>query len=304
MIDLASASLDDATSVPSTLESTASTVWDLETFILWIDVRSCWIDDSVEAKELFAESLTLVSPEEQNSLRRYHFRRDAAEHLASLLLQHLVISQLADLPWIESRVSRTMMGRPFHETGRFDYNVSHHGGRVAIGVRLADQRHIGIDLVDPEEATRNWKQGWIDDFHDIFSDSEYAQILRDGKKENEITKRRLFTFWALKEAYTKAVGIGLVTDLKSIEFTSVEDVDTNERPYTRSTICKVKNELIDWRFEIFALEEGLILASATTNDGLTSTDKTKTKKIDLDYVTKAAAPFHFPMTQVPNVMYF
>ncbi|KAK9315866.1 hypothetical protein V1522DRAFT_404840 [Lipomyces starkeyi] len=294
MVDLATASSDSETNVESTLENTETAVWDLETFILWIDVRKCWIEDTVETEERFAESLTLVPPEEQNSLRRFHFRRDAAQHLASLLLQHLVISQLADVPWVESRVSRTFMGRPFHEQARFDYNVSHHSGRVAIGVRVADSRHIGIDVVDPEDATRNWKPGWIDDFHDIFTESEYAQILRDGKKEIEITKRRLFTFWALKEAYTKAVGIGLVADLRTIEFSRVEDVDITERPYTRSTICKVNNEVIDWRFEVFALEDDLILATATTNEGLFGGGTTKIKKIELDYITKVAVQYHLP----------
>jgi phosphopantetheinyl transferase len=192
------------------------------------------------------------------------------------------------------------MGRPFHEQARFDYNVSHHSGRVAIGVRVADSRHIGIDVVDPEDATRNWKPGWIDDFHDIFTESEYAQILRDGKKEIEITKRRLFTFWALKEAYTKAVGIGLVADLRTIEFSRVEDVDITERPYTRSTICKVNNEVIDWRFEVFALEDDLILATATTNEGLFGAGTTKIKKIELDYITKVAVQYHLPITLAPQ----
>ncbi|KAK9241344.1 hypothetical protein V1525DRAFT_7303 [Lipomyces kononenkoae] len=287
---------------PSILENTDDSVWDLETFILWIDVRKYWIEDTVEAEERFAKALTLVAPEEQTSLRRFHFRRDAAQHLASLLLQHLVICQLADVPWVESRVSRTLMGRPFHEQARFDYNVSHHSGRVAIGVRVADQRHIGIDVVDPEDATRNWKPGWIDDFHDIFTESEYAQILRDGKKEDGITKRRLFTYWALKEAYTKATGIGLVSDLKSIEFSKVEDVDINEKPYTRSTICKVNNGLIDWRFEIFALEGGLVLASATTNEGLFTQTATTVKEIDFDYITKIAVQYHLPTALTQNVV--
>ncbi|KAK9368663.1 hypothetical protein V1509DRAFT_652919 [Lipomyces kononenkoae] len=298
MVDSAAA-LCDSPPIP---EDTEDSVWDLETCILWIDVRKYWIEDSVEAEESFAKGLTLVSPEEQASLRRFHFRRDAAEHLASLLLQHLVICQLADVSWVDSRVSRTLMGRPFHEQARFDYNVSHHSGRVAIGVRVADQRHIGIDVVDPEDATKNWKPGWIDDFHDIFTKSEYAQILRDGKKEDGITKRRLFTYWALKEAYTKATGIGLVTDLKTIEFSKVEDVDINEKPYTRSTICKVNNELIDWRFEIFALEDGLVLASATTNEGLFTETATKVKEIDFDYITKLAVQYHLAIPLTGDVV--
>ncbi|KAK9467152.1 hypothetical protein V1512DRAFT_262074 [Lipomyces arxii] len=262
--------------------------WDSDVFVVWVDVRTCWTDSEVIADEHFAECLQYISAEELERLRKFHFRLDAAQHLASLLLQHHVIRHLTGVPWRNSFISRTILGRPYFHGARFDYNVSHHSGRVAIGVRLADRRSIGVDLVDPKEASKRWKPGWMDDFTEVFTDREYDQILYGDTTENDpIAKRRLFSFWALKEAYIKATGSGLVTNLKAIEFSSVEDVNLDFKPYTNKIVCIRSSELLDWRFELFALEDGLIFAVATPNDGLLE-DQTKIKKICIQDVLKNA----------------
>ncbi|KAK9476626.1 4'-phosphopantetheinyl transferase superfamily [Lipomyces japonicus] len=258
--------------------------WDAECVVLYADVRSLWLGNSSASEESFAKYVSLLPAYEQLALKKYHFRSDAVQHLVSLLLQHAVISQLQGIAWKDSRITRSTSGRPSYQSARFDYNVSHHGGLVAIGVRTVNSKRIGVDIVDIDEATKNWRSGWENDFHDVFTENEYKTIL--SERDSYKIKRRLFTFWALKEAYTKAIGVGLLSDLKSVEFTNVGDIDVSGLDHYSKTLCKVNGEPIDWRFELFALEKTVIMAVATSNDDLLE-NKTSVKLINLQDIIKA-----------------
>ncbi len=57
--------------------------------------------------------------------------------------------------------------------------------------------------------------------------------------------RRFFWMWTMKEAYTKALGIGLGFDFKRVDF----DVEAN--------ILRVDGEIpVGWRFRMFVLQDG------------------------------------------------
>ncbi|KAK9453895.1 hypothetical protein V1511DRAFT_503515 [Dipodascopsis uninucleata] len=278
--------------------------WDQELLLLYMDVENLWSEDNPKKSEEFAEALCLVTAEEQFSLRRYHFRNDTKTHLASLLLQRFVIANLTRESWVKIHIQKTINGRPFCAGADFDYNVSHHGGRVAICVRQVDRHPVGLDLVDLKVATKNWTETsegtkWVKDFTDIFTEVEYSQIMR-SENDIEITKRRLFTFWALKEAYTKAIGVGLVTDLKSIEFSNVPDVCFPHNPHSRSAQCVVNGKPLDWRLDVIAPESDIILALATPETGLV-TESTEIRKIDVEDIFKIAQPFSKPLASLQKL---
>ncbi|EWC46960.1 hypothetical protein DRE_03722 [Drechslerella stenobrocha 248] len=126
-----------------------------------------------------------------------------------------------------------------------EYNVSHHGSVVAIATRglppssadSHDEGSIGIDILLYDERpahipshdgnTKHDDGGlsgvlaWAEGFAtaDVLTASELGFMRAEaaaGATADEIV-RTLHLHWALKEAYVKAVGTGLVTDLKAVE---------------------------------------------------------------------------------------
>ncbi|KAK9379427.1 uncharacterized protein V2V93DRAFT_387936 [Kockiozyma suomiensis] len=232
----------------------------------WVDLRQLW-PETEHGNIQFSCALSYLPTHEQDSVRRFHFRRDASTHLASLLLQHATITSLAQQQWCESSITRSQSGRPSaSKPVAFDYSVSHHGSRVVIAVRndkdIALSRRIGADLVDLSSAGTSH----IDDFREVFAPEECASIAPDPSTPAQPVL--LFSYWALKEAYTKALGVGLVTDLHSIVFSNVPNLTLSDLPYSDAIRCHRNGKSLPWRFELFMLDGGLLLAIATPLEGL------------------------------------
>mgnify|MGYP003384879827 CR=1 FL=1 len=176
------------------------------------------------------------------SVQSYVFRKDQERSLLSILLQKYVIKKyltavMADsaspqLPAQEEElfhISRTRENKPYlvvtsesvadlvaSRGDTFNYNVSHHGDFVGI----VSHTHLlmGMDLVDV--STR---ASWVDslkEYIDIYkkqlSDKEVETILTCSTEEKCYT--HFYVLWSLKEAYVKAVGVGIGIDLKKVEF--------------------------------------------------------------------------------------
>ncbi|KAK7207756.1 hypothetical protein BZA70DRAFT_265100 [Myxozyma melibiosi] len=247
----------------------------------WIDLKNTWTEP---ADPSFLHSLSCIPPSERVAVSKFHFRRDASTHLASLILQHSTIARLANIPYPKTHIRRSEHGRPYPSiiNPPFDYNVSHHGSCVAIGVRDSPPLRIGIDLVDLSSAG----PADVNDFRDVFAPQECSAISRSH------SPRVLFSYWALKEAYTKALGLGLVTEnLQSIVFSNVPPIDFSSNPYSAAITCSVDNIPLNWRFELFALSESLLLAVATPADNLEFDKPTSVSRITLSDLLQLAQPF-------------
>jgi 4'-phosphopantetheinyl transferase len=86
------------------------------------------------------------------------------------------------------------------------------------------------------ETESNWK----------LTDLEKAQLTPDVPSEER--KRRFYWMWTVKEAYTKALGLGLGFDFSRVEF------DTINRQ------VKIDGEIPKgWRFTMFTVPDGLDL---------------------------------------------
>ena len=98
----------------------------------------------------------------------------------------------------------------------WNYNVSHHGTVVAI----ASDAHtlVGVDVV--RFTDRPHRKTSIEDFFRAFADhfnpSEWVFIR--GEEDEAIQYHRFYQLWSLKEAYIKAVGVGLGFSLLRAEF--------------------------------------------------------------------------------------
>jgi 4'-phosphopantetheinyl transferase len=103
----------------------------------------------------------------------------------------------------ELRFNRNAQGKPFLENGGLEFNVSHSRDRLLIAVTAG--RAVGVDIefrrtgLNMEPIARRW-----------FAPEERAFFQTLEKPEDGF-----FDIWAKKEAYVKALGIGIYKELNT-----------------------------------------------------------------------------------------
>ena len=157
-------------------------------------------------------ALALLSDEERARYARFRVDRDRQEFAAAHGLLRTTLSGFSDLRPNDWRFEAGSHGKPALAPGisvlPLSFNLSHARGIVACVVALGAD--VGLDV---ELVTR------ITDWRGIasryFSASEVAQIdcVAEGDRAT-----RFFELWTLKEAYAKALGVGLSQALDAAAF--------------------------------------------------------------------------------------
>lgn len=155
---------------------------------------------------------------EIKTFRRFHREIDAMRYLAAhVALRRILASYLCVEPGA-IRYARGPHGKPFLEpanhNGQLRFNLSHSGRIAAIAV--ADGLDVGIDV----EQVRRMP------FEELascaFSPNEQAGLC------NSMDAGAFFRLWTRKEAYLKAIGLGLSVPLSEVaidEGWSIIDID-------------------------------------------------------------------------------
>ncbi|KAF1327789.1 L-aminoadipate-semialdehyde dehydrogenase-phosphopantetheinyl, partial [Globisporangium splendens] len=179
-------------------------------------------------------ALQFLPPHEQHKVQRFAFAKDQRLALGSRVLQRKLIQELfRQVPMAQIDIQRTPESKPYWRRGSsangdvdgmcadalasWNYNVSHHGTVVAIVAH--PHALVGVDVVQVSERP-NAKTTSIDDFFRAFesyfntSEWNYIRCSSDVNEQYE----RFYRLWSLKEAYIKAVGIGLGFSLLRAEF--------------------------------------------------------------------------------------
>lgn len=230
-------------------------------------------------------------------MTKFHFLADRKLALGSQLLQRFAIANvygggrpsgrmptLASIPIIRDAES----GRPsYHVPSSYegqelvlrDYNVSHHNpksasasapclvilvARVTAKTSPCSPLRIGVDLVPTTHARGSSSPAsFLETFRDadVFTAREIRNIYSPTKEEDMV--KMLFLHWALKEAYCKAVGTGLVTDLLAIDFREV-GLDVVEGGARDTRVKVFVNGVVEdgWMFEVGKLLDGYYFALA------------------------------------------
>lgn len=169
-------------------------------------------DAAVAAETLSALGRSVVSPEEHRRVERFHAARDRRQALATRALLRTVLSRyhpaIRPSDW---SFEVNAYGRPAIASGLdapLRFNLSHSHGVIALLV--AHDIEIGVDI--------EWRDRAVDvmDLADqVFAPVEKSdlQFLSPSHQRD-----RFFDLWTLKEAYTKARGMGLSIPLSDIAF--------------------------------------------------------------------------------------
>ena len=199
------------------------------------------------AIEAFVEEL---SPDERARHDALVFARDRRDYAAAHALLRRTLSALSDVAPHEWCFASGIHGKPrlspsLAERTHLSFNLAHTDGLVACAI--SQDREIGIDVEAIDRRIEAWNIA--DKF---FSPHEVAALKGCDESERNV---RFVETWTLKEAYLKALGVGLSAPLD--DFTFVFDGAAGLRLERDDASLP-----LPWRFDLFAPSERHRLAVA------------------------------------------
>lgn len=200
----------------------------------------------------YSKLLNGVPHADQEKAARFRFDKDRYMSLGSVLLMRRFVEEVLGRKLAQSDViPRNESNRPYftHKAVRpHDFNISHHDGVVVLA-GLVDSGPVGTDLTCiPLSETPGTNQeainAYLADFEDSFGKEEWQQIGSDGA--------RFAQHWALKEAYVKATGTGIVVKLREITFTNIKYVSATDPYHSQAARVRDGNGEVGkfWNFEL------------------------------------------------------
>jgi 4'-phosphopantetheinyl transferase len=167
--------------------------------------------DALDAAAI-AAAASVLSDEERERYRRFHFARDARDYAAAHALLRQTLSLGGDRAPAEWQFEKTPAGKPLligDGAGRASFSLSHTRGMVACAVTSGAEVGVDVECVDrdvdgDEIAAR------------FFAPAEAAQLM---DVQANARRDRFFDLWTLKEALVKALGRGMAVSLRSLAFT-------------------------------------------------------------------------------------
>lgn len=161
--------------------------------------------------------LSLLDPGERERAARFHFDRDRHAYIAGHALVRTLLARHGGLPAADWRFETGSHGRPEIAPALLEapgvpplrFNLSHTHGMAAVAVTLENDIGLDVECLHRTGLTL----ALADRF---FAPDEVAQLQGLGP---EPLHDALYAFWTLKEAYIKAVGLGLSLPLDAFAFT-------------------------------------------------------------------------------------
>jgi len=153
----------------------------------------------------------ILSMAEREKLQRRRAGRIQLEYLAARVVVRTVLSAYTDVPSADLVFQQDSLGRPSLASpndANLDFNVSHTDGVIMVGVAANGwigidvedvSRDVGLDSLLPDFLT-NDERNWVESARP----TERAQ--------------RILRLWTLKEAWCKAVGLGMSAEFHKAAF--------------------------------------------------------------------------------------
>jgi 4'-phosphopantetheinyl transferase len=197
-------------------------------------------------------ALALLSDGERVRHARFHFDRDRDEFAAAHALLRTTLSEFGATDARDWRFREGAHGKPALAPGSaalpLSFNLSHTRGLVACAVAL--DADVGIDVESIARAT-----DWRAIAARFFSAVEVAHIDRVAEQSRAT---RFLELWTLKEAFAKALGVGLLPQLEAAAF----ELD---RPGVITCALPAAVDPAAWQFALYTPVPGHRLALAVSD---------------------------------------
>lgn len=159
---------------------------------------------------------SLLNLEEKEKVSRLWANQDKYQKAAAYALTRLILARVVSKSPESLVFERTKRGKPFLKNGP-KFSISHCPSYFACGI---DTEDIGVDVEDPLRKAPEKIELVAKTF---FSSKEQEMLSKSG-----FSRKLFYEIWTLKEAFTKAVGVGLDGDLSFSIFPTDKDVYCSE----------------------------------------------------------------------------
>ncbi|RDB23299.1 L-aminoadipate-semialdehyde dehydrogenase-phosphopantetheinyl transferase [Hypsizygus marmoreus] len=207
-------------------------------------------DPALFSEDLYQRGLRLVDPESAARIKRFYRREDACRTLLGRLLTRALLRQ-REIPLDAMTFNATAEGKPYISTSGIDppiaYNISHDNALVAMafapGTHNPPAYSVGMDVMKVRIPGRETFASFVETVGDQLTRLEHQSLFSSISQDEGL--KRFFWMWTIKEAYTKALGLGLGFDFRRVEY----DVEAN--------VLRVDKAIPHgWRFSRFVLNDG------------------------------------------------
>lgn len=166
---------------------------------------------------VFEESMRLLSLEQQARVLRKKSHPNRCKTLCNQLLQMSGLSMATGLPHVQLNFQNGTYGKPqVTDIDGLAFSMSNGERYVAQYLLKGEYHEVGIDLACTSDYCGDQD---LNHFKEIFSSQEFESLIRC-----QPTRRALmFAYiWSLKECYTKFTGLGLNSELCTLDFGKLE----------------------------------------------------------------------------------
>ena len=140
---------------------------------------------------------------DRSKIERLVQRSDRLRAIGSIILQKDYIASVYPMDLKEIYIQYGEYGKPFYK--ELEYNVAHDQDYIIIVYSLTGP--IGVDIMKQKHVN-------IHNFRDCFTTMERYHMTNDN----------FLVYWCAKEAFMKAIGVGLRVELDQLEYDAVKGV--------------------------------------------------------------------------------
>ncbi|KAI0699404.1 hypothetical protein BC835DRAFT_1503242 [Cytidiella melzeri] len=184
-------------------------------------------------KELYQQALPILDTASSQQVERFYHFIDSFRGLVGRLLIRKLLSDHG-VPLQAMTFGSTPGRKPYITTPNLPepigYNITHDNGAVAMAYACGSELYpdppahrIGIDVMLLQLPKRITYAEFVESVSDQLTAYERSILGPRESLEQKEALRRFYLIWTLKEAYTKALGLGLGFEFKRIEYDVLQD---------------------------------------------------------------------------------
>lgn len=251
----------------------------------------------------FEYAISCVQNDEKTRLGRFVFRKDVRASLVGKLLMRKFVNEYTDLPYDKIVFIKDEHNKPVLKgNSTVSFNVSHQGSYTVLAGEIRDVR-LGVDVMALEYTGGKSLSEFFRIMNSNFSLAEWKEIRGSASEKSETEQISMFCrHWALKESYVKALGVGIVVDLRSIDFRTNSELSQDS--VTTDTALYIDGIKQNWLFEETLLDSQHCVAVALQeNDNSLRLHNNTFETMNYDKLIAHAVPL-FPLDPQYMAQYF
>ena len=181
------------------------------------------------------EIKSALSKSELETANKFKFNKDRERFIITRYLLRKILSNYLYIPPKEIQIITNQYGKPKLDSelnNNIQFNVSHSGDFAIFAINLFNE--IGVDIEKIDNTINHLE------IADNYFSTDEIEFLNISVSQNEIAEK-FFRIWTRKESLLKAIGIGLLPDLKKISVIENRFHDNELSPNLKASTNNIWN---------------------------------------------------------------